>query len=141
MRSHLGAVGVRGDHKQEGHVDGGQLPLGCQTLKLGRACWSREKPVEREQLSEPPACPRQVQALLRGRGAVSEATLAGPSWHWTRTHSTPLKAPGSAAHSVGAGAGSPRAAPPGQGKRSPHRPCGFLGRLQHLSLKKKVSKA
>lgn len=47
---------------------------------------------------------------------------------------------GSAACSVGAGAGCPRAAPPGQGKWSAQRPCGFLGRLQHLSLKKKFLK-
>lgn len=46
---------------------------------------------------------------------------------------------GSAACNVGAGASCPRAAPPGQGKWSAQRPCGFLGRLQRLSLKKKKS--
>lgn len=73
MRSHLGATGMRGDHKQEGRVDGGQLPLGCQTLKLGRACWSCKKPVWLGAALGAPACRHHAQAPLRGRGAVSEA--------------------------------------------------------------------
>lgn len=111
-------------------------------LKTGQSLLELREPVRPGAALRAPCLSAPLQALLQGCGAVSEATLAGPSWHWTPTHSAPLKAPGSAARSVGPGADCPRVAPPGQRKWLPQRPCGFLGRLQRLSVKKKkVSKA
>lgn len=106
-------------------------------LKTGQSLLELREPVRPGAALRAPCLSAPLQALLQGCGAVSEATLAGPSWHWTPTHSAPLKAPGSAARSVGPGADCPRVAPPGQRKWSPQRPCGFLGRLQRLSVKKK----